>query len=624
MKKLLQRFVAVFCVLTLCLTPASALTVEEALGLLEENYVDGLPAAAYEATTLDELFGALGDPYTFYMDAEQYDDFNSATEDGDTVVGLGVVAEFTAEGIRIASVLSGGGAEEAGLVPGDLIIAVGDVSCVPAGSQHRAMILGDAGTYVDITVRHEDGTTQSYHIERREVTAPNTTSSFSDGVGFINCDSFGTQTADYFYEAIDQYGDDARAWIVDLRDNPGGYSGPAVGAVGAFTGPGYMLIYRKNGVTTEYTLYRAEAMTDKPAIVLVNSRSASAAEFFSNDICSEGAGIVIGSRTYGKGTAQVLFNEENHPELFDGDSLKVTSYRFYCSGGVTTDKIGVLPTLYVNPAYASDVARLLTAEQPKRGDSLTLTLNGCTFFIDLAQAQTEEYLPAFHELLAALPPDLTVTLTSDGDSKKLTSAQLLERYGAQELDRRFTDVSENYYATEINTLGTYGILWGTGDDRFEPNGTLTRAQLCAMLAQALNRTSLIPSDYSDVPEDSWYSGYVAAMSAFGFVNGVGDGRFDPDGTLTQAQFITVMGRLARYLNCNADDYALALTDSDLSDASLANLPDWARVGAKVLTGYEGNMFFAPSDEIVPDGSVTRAQAAASLCRVLKTLGVLSY
>ena len=74
MKKYLCRLLAAICTAGLLLAPASALTVEQALELLEDTYVDPIPPAAYEAGTLDELFQILGDPYTYYMTAEEYQD----------------------------------------------------------------------------------------------------------------------------------------------------------------------------------------------------------------------------------------------------------------------------------------------------------------------------------------------------------------------------------------------------------------------------------------------------------------------------------------------------------------------------------------------------------------------
>ena len=92
--------------------------------------------------------------------------------------------------------------------------------------------------------------------------------------------------------------------------------------------------------------YSGKDLTDKPAIVLMDSGSASASEIFAGGVLGTGSGIVIGTRSYGKGVAQVLYDESNCPYLH-GDAVKVTAYRFYCAGGNTTDRIGVVPTLYI-------------------------------------------------------------------------------------------------------------------------------------------------------------------------------------------------------------------------------------------------------------------------------------
>lgn len=624
MKKLFRRLAAVLCVLALCLTPVSALSVEEAIGLLEQNYIDELPPAVYEATTLDELFTALGDPYTYYMDDAEYEEFTSVVENERTVSGIGATIEYTGNGIRITSVLAGGGAEEAGLAPDDLIVAISGVSCIPAGEQHRAMLIGEPGTYADFTVLHPDGTTQDYHIERRTITLRNTTVTRSGDVGSIDCSSFGSQTAEYFYEGLAQ-NEDARLWVVDLRDNTGGYADSAVGALGAFSGYGPKLYYRLGDGSSFYTLYLGGRLTDKPAIVLVNALSASASEILSGGVRAENVGIVIGSRTYGKGSAQIVLDKERYPELFDGGSLKVTVYRFYCSDGNTTDKIGVVPTLLVDDAYAADAARLLTAEPDKKQDQLRVLLNGCEFYVNLSEATGEDSIAAFVELLAALPPDVELLLTrANGEKEALLPAELLEQYGG--VSRGFTDVSASPYEAEIDTLGVYGVLQGVGDGRFAPGAALTRAGLCAMLSQALNVTAKGTGGYSDVAEDAWYAGSVAAVSRLGFVSGLGDARFDPNGTLTQEQFIAVMGRLARFLNFRVDDYALALDETELAaDEALASLAPWARVGACVMTRSEnGNMLYAPLETLDLSSAVTREQAAATLCRTFKTLGILSY
>lgn len=624
MNRPLRRLCALACALLLCLTFSCALSVEQALDLLERHYIDPLPAEAYQVNTLNELFTVLGDPYTFYMDAEEFERFNTSLEKDSTVTGIGIGVEFTADGMRIMEFLDGGSAREAGLQLDDYIIAVNGVSCTPAYRDHRDLIVGEPGTTVTVTVRHADGSTQDFSMERKTVVIHNTSTSYADGVGTIDCNSFGSQTAQYVYEGVTGH-EDARLWILDLRDNLGGMSESAVHALGVFTGIGPKLVYRQNDGTS-YSFYHFEAAsTDKPVISLVNAWSASASELLSGGILANDAGIVVGSRTYGKGVAQIILTEENYPELFHGDALKVTGYRFYRADGNTTDRIGVIPTLTVSDAYTADIARLLSGKKPEAGEYYSLVLNGKTFFIDLEAACSEAYLDAFRELLSALPPDAVVVCGSDTAAQAISPALAAQQLGISFDDRFFADVADSRYADEINALAVYGLLSGDGNGQFHPNDTLTRAELCALLSQVLNVTTQAPAPYDDVPAASWYNGPVSAMTVLGFVNGVGEGYFAPGQTLTQAQFITVMGRLSRFLNYTADDYAIWLRSEGASpDESLAILPDWAQQEAAVMTELYDSMLCDDFSDIVPDAPVTREQAAATLFKTLRTLGILSY
>nr|MCR5825420.1 hypothetical protein [Oscillospiraceae bacterium] len=99
-------------------------------------------------------------------------------------------------------------------------------------------------------------------------------------------------------------------------------------------------------------------------------------------------------------------------------------------------------------------------------------------------------------------------------------------------------------------------------------------------------------------------------------------RFCPGEPLTQEQLIAVMGRLARFLSFPADDYARELTEDDLTDC--ARFHSWARVAAKVLSEYDGNLLYADLSDVSPTAPATREQAAATLCNILKALGILSY
>lgn len=633
MKTLVRRFAPVFCILALCLTPVFALSVEETLELLDELYVDPLPPAAYEATTLDELFAALGDTNTYYMSAADYEEFTSSVESESSVTGIGAGIEYTSEGILLTSILPEGGAEEAGLQPGDMILSVNGISCIPAAEQHRSLIIGEEGTTVNLRVRHADGSSEDYAIVRRRIEIHNTIVSYENGICYIDCNSFGLKTPEYFSAALETY-KDAKMWIIDLRSNVGGLSDSAVNILGYLLGSGPKLYFVGNEGWSYYSLTVDEAMTDRPVIVLVNGWSASASEILAGGISTSNSGIVVGSRTYGKGTAQIVLDNDSNPDLFTDDSLKLTVYRFYGPTGNTTDHIGVIPALFVPDDMTAGVASLLRADEPDNDEYLSISLSGQTYYVDPAAAMTSGSEDELNALLSALPPDVPVTRHANGDSAALTPEEALNLYGGSSLYRGLADVSDSPFATEINTLATYNILPGNVSEEtneFKPELNMTRAELCSMIAHALNVTTVNDSLFSDVTEDQWYCGEVNAIARLGFVNGIGDGLFDPDSPLTQEQFITVIGRLAAYLNLDVSECQSTASERSDDTMNLSIYADWAQNSAATLSTFsatcgnnDGSLLWQELSQINPQASITRGQAAATICHLLKSLRILSY
>ena len=628
MRKRLFRLGALCCVAAMTITTgAQALSVEEAYDILQRSYVDKLPRAAQDAKSLDELF-SYTDDYTYYMTAEEYQTFLQGVEGDVSFAGIGAEITYVPEGIRIVSVLKGGGAEKAGLAAGDIIIAIEGESCAPGGAEHRAKLLGEAGTSVTVTVRHADGTQADYTVTRALVTQTNTTVSVTGGVGYIDCDSFGTQTGMYFQEGVRGNDSAVHAWIVDLRGNGGGLTSAAVSALGAFSGEGDLIYFVDQDGESTAQRYSGKDLTDKPAIVLMDSGSASASEIFAGGVLGTGSGIVIGTRSYGKGVAQVLYDESNCPYLH-GDAVKVTAYRFYCAGGNTTDRIGVVPTLYIPQDQAVAAARLLSGEKTKDSAYLRLVLNGYDFYIDIP-AGKESSSAALEAILAALTPDAVLYWGENGGETALTPAQAREKCGfaaASVLD--FTDVAGSEYAGEINALAASRIVFGN-QGKFRPDDTMTRAEVCALLAQALDLYWLADGYFTDVAKESWYAPSVNAMAAIGLVSGVGGGKFDPNATMTQEEFITVLGNLVEFVNLDARAF---LDKKPL--AILQPLPKykgfspWAIRSVELLTnsvfdedGNAVNLYCTAFEDIEPKAPILRGQAAAALCRALRTTGVI--
>ena len=627
MKKYLSRFIAALLALVLLAAPASALTVDQALELLEDSFYYDIPDGAYEAQTLDELITLLGDPYTQYMTEEQYAAFLDAVEDTVDLVGIGVEITYTEDGFLLKQAFDGGPAQEAGLAPGDLIVAVDGVSCAPATSDHRQLMLGDEGTKVTITVLRS-GQTRDYTLTRRAVYIPNTQFTLlEDGVGYVDCNSFGLDTDELFAEGLKEYDSQVDCWLVDLRGNGGGYVDSALEMAAAVDGPGrYLYFEDHNGETSAYAC-RSSQLTRKPLILLVDGDSASASELFAANVRDSERGILVGSRTYGKGVAQSTLDQSSDPEYFEGDCLKVTTARFYSASGSTTDRVGVIPTLLVEDGYTEAVALALTGGSPETS-SLCVMANATPFYVD---PDTPEDVLAV--LLESLPPQILL-FYNDGVFAPHTPAHTASKMGLSYNSRWFSDVDGSPYAEAINAMGTYELLNGTAPGQFSPKQQLTRAQLCVMLARALNVTATRLDQFSDVDFDAWYADGVNAMAELGLVNGVGGGRFDPEGILTTEEFLTIMGRTARYLNFALDEYGEEVENPGTQlplgmQLGLAPFSDWAYSSVAVLAwGLEdalyghGDMLYTSLRDIAPSAPVLREEATAGMYAVLAGLDIL--
>ena len=614
MKKLLSSLLALALGLSLAVLPASALELDEARELLAVHYVDGVPPEVLELPSLDAILEAIGDPYTFYMTPEQYNAFNNSVN-GQTVVGIGATVETAYNGgYRVMSVLPDSPAQEAGILPGDIITAADGVAMSPEVDP-RIPVSGLEGTSVTLTI-NRNGRTLELTITRRAVPIPIVTYEQRDSAGVIDCISFGSTTARSVQEAILAMDGDTSVWIMDLRSNPGGDSHSTAASLSLFTGGGIMLYFRDGAghYNYTYTLPDFPDMTDKPVIVLTSEHSASGSELFAGGIRTYDAGIALGQRTFGKGTAQIVFEARNCPYMENGEAMKITAYRFFAPDGATNHVTGVLPTLLISPENTEKAAMLLTRPEPRRLDGYwKLVLSGQTFYLKSSDAREEENQAAFTELLEALPLSAALYKGSGAATWTLVSPE----QAAGELDlsftpRTFTDTEDSEFAREIDILATYRILKGFGDGTFRPGETISRAQFCAMAASALNLPASDgkPGRFSDVPDSAWYAGAVNAMANMGFVSGSG-GAFRPGQAITYQEMVSILSRIAAWVSMDGYDLdGHLLTPEEMERYS--DFASWAQTAARNLDELN-----ALAGDLAPTDPGTREIAAAMLCRLME-------
>ena len=614
MKKLLSSLLALVLGLSLAVLPASALELDQARELLAVHYVDGVPPEVLELPSLDAILKAIDDPYTFYMTPEQYDAFDQSVN-GQTVVGIGATVETAYNGgYRVMSVLPDSPAQEAGIRPGDIITAADGTAMSPEVDP-RIPVSGQEGTSVTLT-KNRTGQTLELTLTRRAVPIPIVTYEQRDGAGVIDCISFGSTTASSVQEAILAMDGDTSVWIMDLRSNPGGDSRSTAASVSLFTGGGIMLYFRDGAghYNYTYTLPDFPDMTDKPVIVLTSEHSASGSELFAGGIRTYDAGIALGQRTFGKGTAQIVFEERNCPYMKNGEAMKITAYRFFAPDGATNHVTGVLPTLLISPENTDKAAMLLTHPEPRRLDGYwKLVLSGQTFYLKSSDAGEEENQAAFTELLEALPLSAALYKGSGAATWTLVSPeQAASELGLSFTPRTFSDTEDSQFAREIDILATYRILKGFGDGTFRPGETISRAQFCAMTASALALPASAgkPGRFSDVPDSAWYAGAVNAMANMGFVSGIG-GTFRPGQAITYQEMVSILSRIAAWVSMDGYDLdGLLLTPEEVEKYS--DFASWAQAPARNLD--ELNVL---AGDLAPTDPGTREIAAAMLCRLME-------
>ena len=620
--KLPVRTAALTLTLTLALSPvAGAITVDEAREMLREFYIDEIPEEILSLPTIDEITTALGDPYTYYMTAEEYASFQNELN-GANVVGIGVAVENTADGLLVTSVAPDSPGAKAGLKAGDLIVAADGVTVQEAGSANAlaGLVAGEEGTQVTITLIREEQEL-SLTMTREPVVFPTVTGEVvDDHIGWLHCSSFGTDTGEDFRTYIQAEDEAADRWVVDLRGNPGGSATAVIQAVGHVLGSrnvayvvdrqGNVAVWRPNPLQVA-----GDGLIQEPLVVLVDGNSASAAELFTAAMRDYSYGLIIGTRTFGKGIAQNVFEQS------DGSAFKITTERYYSPGYVTPDRSGVLPHLVVEAGLADEVARLLCGAEAEASENvLALQLAGRTWYVHREEAVSEDYAPAFAQLLAAIAPNTPITL----NGRAVTPAEVSQAWGVDYQSRWFDDVDTSPYGDEINTLAALGVLLGNETGEFNPQGQLTRGELVSMMVQGMGYwcwQSQGTAPFTDVSREDWYATVVDIAYNLGLIQGNEDGEFRADDPVDHQQFLTILARMGARADLSIQQKLEQVTEEETASEAVQAYEPWAR--AAVAAAKDLGFLAVPLEELDPSTSTTREEAAAMLYRMLDYIGTIT-
>lgn len=290
------------------------------------------------------LAESLGDPYTVYFDREHMEAFLEKSRG--SYVGIGVTVNVDDDGLlTVVEPMKGSPAMEAGIRRGDKIVKVDgrDVTSISDENMIISMIKGKENTRVRITVyRPSEDRYVQFDIKRKRIRASNIKSEILDGdIGYIRIVMFDSEIARYFKNDLNSMLEKGiKGLIIDLRDNPGGSFEQVVEIADSLLPAGTIVYTEDRDGRKEYR-YSDRAYTDIPLVILINGNSASASEILAGAVRDHGRGMLVGTRTFGKGLVQEL------KLLGDGSGIKVTISRYFTPSGICIQGFGIKPDIEV-------------------------------------------------------------------------------------------------------------------------------------------------------------------------------------------------------------------------------------------------------------------------------------
>lgn len=347
--------------LTLALVPANpgetapVSKLEQLSGLIQERFIGDVNVTAMEDAAAVAMVEALGDRWSYYISAADYESYKAQM--ANTYVGIGITISVREDGAGydVKTVTKGGPAQEAGLLPGDILIGAGGQRFESVTDTGAAQVIrGEAGTTVEIVVLR-NGEELTYTVERRVIKTPAAEGQMLPGnVGLVTISNFHSGSAEETIAAVeDLISQGAQALLFDVRNNPGGYVSELVAALDHLLPEGLLfrsVDYRGVEVREESD----EAFVDLPMAVLVNGESYSAAEFFAAAIREYEAGFVAGTKTCGKGYFQttILLNDDSAVGLSVGKYFTPKGISLAEAGGLIPDLVVEVESDVFNAIYS--------------------------------------------------------------------------------------------------------------------------------------------------------------------------------------------------------------------------------------------------------------------------------
>lgn len=313
--------------------------LRDVLGLIKATYVDDVDVDSLLESAFPDLLASL-DPHSAYIPASE---LTAANEDlAGSFSGVGVTFQIIKDSVTVIEVIPGGPADKVGIMAGDRILKANDKSLTGSKITNDDVfknLRGEKGSKVSLTIKRTGSSkTLKYDVIRGDIPVNSVDCVYmiGEGVGFIKISKFARTTYREFLDALGKLkAQGAKKFVLDLRDNSGGYMDQAMYMANEFLPAGKMIVYTKARTPENETMGISDgngSFQDAELVVLTNEYSASASEIFAGAIQDNDRGLVIGRRTFGKGLVQ------NQTDLRDGSAIRLTVARYFTPSGRSIQK----------------------------------------------------------------------------------------------------------------------------------------------------------------------------------------------------------------------------------------------------------------------------------------------
>lgn len=321
---------------------AGTLRFLRAMSIVKNNFDGKADNKVLFDGAIEGMVHALDDPYSVYLDKEDFTKLSEMTEG--SFGGIGIVFGKRGDDYVVISALADHPGALAGIKSGDIILAVDGAETAKMNMTDVAdKIRGKQGTEVVLRLRTKDGEEKEVKVVRKDIKAPSVGGQMlpNTKIGYIRITVFNEATGEDFkktYEKLQAEG--MEATILDLRGNPGGILDDGVAVAGMLVpkGPIVSLVY-KNG--DKYVENSSLEQVKYPLAVLVDHGTASAAEIVAGAVKDTKAGKLFGVKTFGKGSVQGVYRIDNDT------AVKITTARYYTPSGVSIHNVGIEPDVKI-------------------------------------------------------------------------------------------------------------------------------------------------------------------------------------------------------------------------------------------------------------------------------------